>query len=176
MAFLWEAVARGELVAPTTQWKSREEHGFPPEDELRWKEGNILHQKQAPTYNPFHPHDGVQFGGWDHDRHQNICAIDPPTRANVFTSITPDNARALALLMGIPEKKLPWPLQHWTTREPYTGNPILSRVDPQDSRLDDPWRHLDLSISIALSKRAYNRLRREHGLAPADVEGVKERA
>lgn len=166
MPFIWAAVARGELLAPTTRWKSHEEHGFPAEDELRWKEDNILRQKTAPMYNPFHPRDGVQFGGWDYDRRQNVCALNPPTRANVFTNIQPDNARALAVLMGIPEKKLPWPLQHWTTREPYTGNPILARIDPQDSRLDNPWRHLDLSISIALSKRAYNRLRKEHGLPP----------
>ncbi len=166
MPFIWKAVACGELVAPTTVWKSDEDHGFPAEDELRWKTGNILRQKTAPLYNPFHPRDGVQFGGWDEDRRQNTCAIDPPTRANVFTNIQPDNPRALALLMGIPEKKLPWPLQHWTTHEPYTGNSILDRIDPQDSRLDNPWRHLDLSISIALSKRAYNRLRKEHGLSP----------
>ena len=169
MAFIWRAVATGTLVAPMTEWMSREEHGFPSEDELRWKEGDILRQKSAPMYNPFHPRDGVQFGGWDHDRRHSVCALDPPTRANVFTCIQPDNPRALALLMGIPEKKLPWPLQHWTTREPYTGNSILSRVDPQDSRLDNPWRHLDLSVSVALSKRAYNRLRKEHGL-PVSAE------
>ena len=170
MTFIWKAVATGKLAAPTTAWKSREEHGFPAEDELRWKEGNILEQKQAPKYNPFHPCRGcVEFGGWDHERRHNVCAIDPPTRANVFTEISPDNPRALALLMGIPEKKLPWPLQHWTTLEPYTGNSILRRIDPQDSRLDDPWRHLDLSLSIALSKRAYNRLRKEHGLPPNEV-------
>lgn len=131
-------------------------------------------QKQ---YNPFHIHSGgVELGGWDNDRRHNVCALDPPTRANVFTLIRPDNPRALALLMGIPEKKLPWPLQHWTTREPYTGNPILARIDPQDSRLDDPWRHLELHLTISLSKRAYNRLRREHGLPPAEGEGVRERA
>jgi len=169
MTFLWKAVACGELVAPVTAWMSREEHGFPSEDELRWKEGNILSQKQAPKYNPFHTRGGVQFGGWEVGINYNRCAIDPPTRANVFTVIQPDNPRALALLMGIPEKKLPWPLQHWTTREPYTGNPILSRIDPQDSRLDNPWRHLELCLTISLSKRAYNRLRKEHGLPPKEI-------
>lgn len=174
MAFIWKAVATGKLVAPMTQWKSREDHGFPADDELRWKEGNILHQKQAPKYNPFYTNrDPVTFGGWDRDKGHNVCAIDPPTRANVFTEIAPDNPRALALLMGIPEKKLPWPLQHWTTREPYTGNSILDRIDPQDSRLDDPWRHLDLRLSITLSKRAYNRLRKEHGL-PVESETSTE--
>ena len=174
MAFIWAAVALGELVAPVTSWKSRDDHGFPAEDELRWKTGNILRQDQAPKYNPFHPSRGaVEFGGWDKSRCYNVCAIDPPTRATIFTVIEPDNPRALALLLGIPEARLPWPLQHWTTHEPYTGNSILDRVDPQDSRLDDPWRHLDLSLSVTLSKRAYGRLRKEHGLPPKVVKEGK---
>ena len=175
MTFVWNAVALGELEAPITSWKSRDDHNFPAEDELRWKQGNILSQKQAPKYNPFYSdRKSVQFGGWDNDRNYNVCAIDPPTHATVFTIIQPDNPRALALLMGIPEKKLPWPLQHWTTHEPYTGNSILRRIDPQDSRLDDPWRHLELRLTISLSKRAYNRLRKEHGLAPKKPPQAKE--
>ena len=170
MAFIWKAVATGELLAPTTKWKSEISHDFPSKDKLVWTEHNILHQKQAPKYNPFHPgRNKIAFGGWDYDKSYNVCALDPPTRSTIFTSISPDNPRALAMLMGIPEKRLPWPLQHWTTREPYTGNSILDRVDPQDSRLDDPWRHLDLGLSITLSKRAFNRLRKEHGLPPKDV-------
>src|SRR5574341_657131 len=170
MTFLWKAVAIGRLEAPITAWASREDHGFPAEDELRWKMGNILQQQQARKYNPFYTERrSISFGGWDNDRSYNVCAIDPPTRATVFTVIEPDNPRALALLMGIPERKLPWPLQQFTTLEPYTGNSILDRIDPQDSRLDDPWRHLELRITIALSKRAYNQLRKEHDLPPKGV-------
>jgi hypothetical protein len=177
MTFIWKAVAHAELMAPITTWDSDEDHGFPSEDKLRWKEGNILQQKQAPKYNPFYSsRETVQIGGWDNDRNYNVCALDPPTRATVFTIIEPDNPRALALLMGIPEKKMPWPLQHWSTREPYTGNSILDRIDPQDSRLDDPWRHLELRLTISLSKRAYNRLRKEHGLPPKEVVEAKEDA
>lgn len=173
MGFIWKAVAVGKLIAPTTEWASREDHGFPSEDTLRWKSGNILSQKQTTKYNPFHPRAGVQLGGWDYDRNYNVCAIAPPTHATIFTEISPDNPRALALLMGIPETKVPWPLQHWSTREPYTGNSILSRVDPQDCRLDNPWRHLELRVWISLSKRAYNRLRKEHGLpANSDLQEV----
>ena len=78
--------------------------------------------------------------------------------------------RALALLLGIPAKKIPWPLQHWTTHAPYTGNSILRRIDPQDSMLDNPWRHLQLRLVISLSKRAYNNLRKQHGLPPRKVD------
>ena len=166
MAFIWKAIATGELLAPITSWKSHDEHGFPNEDELRWKMGNILSQKRAAKYNPFHPRKAVEFGGWDRACNYCLCAIDAPMRATVFTLISPDNPRALALLMGIPEKKIPWPLQRWTTREPYTGNSLLRRIDPQDSRLDNPWRHLDLRLSIALSKRAYNRLCKQYGVKP----------
>jgi hypothetical protein len=174
MPFLWKAVATGELVAPAQKWKSEIDHDFPLPDTLVWDERNILHQKQAPKYNPFHPgRNKITFGGWDYDKNQNVCALEPPTRATIFTSISPDNPRALALLMGIPEKKLPWPLQHWTTREPYTGNCIIDRIDPQDSRLDDPWRHLDLGLSITLCKRAFNRLRKEHGLPPKGIAAAE---
>lgn len=169
MAFLWKAVAVGELVAPAASWKSNDPNTpFPRGDKLRWTSENILSQKQARKYNPFRTPRGIAFGGWDNDRGHNVCAIDPPTHATVFTLISPDNPRALALLMGIPEKRIPWPLQHWTTHEPYFGNPILARIDPQDSQLDNPWRHLDLTVSVSLSKSAYNRLRKEHGL-PAKV-------
>lgn len=171
MPFIWKAVTCGELMAPITAWKSHEEHGFPAEDELHWEEGNILHQKFDDD-RTFWSQGTLKFGDWDPVLRYRVCATNPPMRANVFTTISPDNPRALALLMGIPEKKLPWPFQHWTTREPYTGNSILDRIDPQDSRLDNPWRHLDLSIGISLSKRGYNRLRKEHGLQPRKVERV----
>ena len=156
----------GKLVAPTTSWKSDDDHGFPSEDELRWKKGNILQPETGAQVQPvLHRTRGGASSAAGTTIATTTCARSirrPAQRCS--RSSRPDNPRALALLMGIPEKKLPWPLQHWTTREPYTGNSILDRIDPQDSRLDDPWRHLDLRLSIALSKRAYNRLRKEHGL------------
>jgi hypothetical protein len=173
LPFLLKAIACGELVAPTTLWQSDIDHGFPNEDKLVWTTGNILEQKIASTWWNAFPGDsfqskGVTFGEWVHPHVE--CALDPPTRASVFTIIAPDNPRALALLMGISEQKLPWPLQHWTTREPYTGNSILRRIDPQDCVLDNPWRHLELRITFALCKREFNRIRKEHGLR--NVEGT----
>jgi hypothetical protein len=167
LPFLLKAIALGELVAPKTKWKSQIDHGFPDEDKLVWTTGNILEQEIAPTWWKAFPGDsfstrGIAFGEWVHPHVE--CALDPPTRASVFTVITPDNPRALALLMGIPENRLPWPLQNWTTREPYTGNSILRRIDPQDCVLDNPWRHLELRVTFALCKREFNRIRKEHGL------------
>jgi hypothetical protein len=176
MPFLLAAVAKGELVAPTSEWKSHLGHSFPSDDKLVWKTGNILRRRIAANWWTAFPHEsldaGVLFGRWQ--RPHTICYLEPPYRSTVFAVISPDNPKALALLCGIPEKKLPWPLQHWTTREPYTGNSILDRIDPQDSRLDNPWRHLELRVIVALSKRAFNRLCKTAGLtiAPAtDTSG-----
>ena len=165
LPFLLKAVALGELVTPTTKWQSDIDHDFPAEDTLVWTTHNILEQEIASTWWKAFPgasfSKGVTFGQWVHPHVE--CALDPPTRATVFTVIRPDNPRALALIMGIPETKLPWPLQNWTTHEPYTGNSILDRIDPQDCVLDNPWRHLELRVTIALCKREFNRLRKEHG-------------
>lgn len=151
LPFILKAVARGELIAPTTRWNSDIHHGFPTKDRLIWATGNILQQQIAPTWHKAFPHrsaQGVLLGDWG-------------SHASVFTIISPDNPKALALLCGISEKKVPWPLQHWTTHEPYTGNSILARIDPQDSRLDNPWRHLQLQLVVALGKREFNRLRKD---------------
>ena len=169
---IWEAVARGTLVAPTLSWESDIEHSFPLPDSQVWGEVNILTQRVAKRRRDAFPGmsqgQGIEIGAWDANRRCVTCGKDPSQRASVFTLIEPDNPRALALLCDIPEKKLPWPLQHWITSEPYTGNSILDRIDPQDWKLDNPWRHLELRISIALSKRAFARLRREHGLGKED--------
>ena len=172
MPHIWEAVARGTLIAPTLNWESNIEHSFPLPDSQVWGEANILTQKVAKRRGDAFPGmsqgQGIEIGAWDANRRCVTCGKDPSQRASVFTLIEPDNPRALALLCGIPEKKLPWPLQHWITSEPYTGNSILDRIDPQDWKLDNPWRHLELRISIALSKRAFARLRREYGLGKED--------
>ena len=182
MAFLWRAVAEGEARrADDRSGRADEEHGFPSRGRAALERGqHPPARRQAPK--DWHAaFDGRQprlraFGELELPRSElSTCARSiRRTRANVFTDDrVPTIPRALALLMGIPEKKMPWPLQHWTTREPYTGNSILDRVDPQDSRLDDPWRHLDLQLSISISKRAYNQLRKDHDLPPKEIEVEK---
>lgn len=171
MPRIWEAVAHGALTAPTLSWEHDIEHSFPLQDSQVWSEANILTQKVAKRRGDAFPGvfqgAGIEIGTWNDERRCVMCGKDPSQRASVFTLIKPDNPRALALLCGIPARKLPWPLQHWWTSEPYTGNSILDRIDPQDWRLDNPWRHLELRICISLSKRAFSRLRRDHGLGKA---------
>lgn len=170
MPRLLEAVARGMLLAPTWEYKSHANPGnpFPWNDSIIEKpECNILQQKSADRFNKAFPGEylglsGVLFGEkmWPESK----CYLDKETRATVFSIFSPDNPKALAVLLGIKESKLPWPLQHWTTREPYTGNHILDRIDPQDSLLDNPWRHLDLHVKIVLCKREFAKLCKQHNV------------
>lgn len=185
LSFLLKAVALGKLDAPTASWKSGRHQDpdfdpFPAKDKMLWSTGNILYRALGRQWSDTKIYQkGVDLWKWSHGLTGNardwtnenrrrayvMCMLDPPKRATVFVMIQPDNPKALALLMGIPERKIPWPLQHWTTREPYTGNSIIRRIDPQDALLDNPWRHLELNVTLAFSKRAFNRLCKEHDVA-----------
>jgi hypothetical protein len=188
LPFILAAFARGELIAPRAHWSSQWQEGdvdrdpFPSNDKLLWEEGSILRRKIAKSWHHAFPGErfsvknpSAQFGSWNSDRRYVACFREPPMRATVFGLISPDNPRAVAILCGISEDKLPWALQHWYTGEPYTGNSILRRVDPLDSVLDNPWRHLDLQVTIAFSKRAYKALLKEHGIKETHaVEGTED--
>ena len=82
--------------------------------------------------------------------------------ASIVAHIQVDNYRAAAVVTGVEPAALPWQLQHHVRSEPYTGNSILSRVDPQDE-ITDPWNTLDLSLIVASCKPCLAALRKQHG-------------
>ena len=47
---------------------------------------------------------------------------------------------------------------------PDAGNHILDRVDPAEWALHNPWNDLNFNVVVQLSKRAYNRVRKELGM------------
>ncbi|EAQ3014596.1 hypothetical protein E4Q46_23705 [Salmonella enterica] len=56
--------------------------------------------------------------------------------------------------------------QHWSDDKDYRGNAILDRIDPAAWAIRDPWsRNFRGTVTLALSKRAMNRLMKEHGKA-----------
>lgn len=167
---LLDAAARGEFPAPTAEWKSRRDHGFPSHDELLWSDENILRQYTGRTLYHAFPGEcyssGVRLGKLDQRTSKMACYVCPPTGATVFTIFRPNNPQALAQLAGVAVAKLPWPLQHWYANEPYTGNSILDRVDPSDWVLDNPWRRLSFDVTLALCKRAWRARRKMLDLDP----------
>lgn len=105
-------------------------------------------------------------------RSDYTCALFPGRAATWLSVITPTCPAALARLYDVAEADLPWGLQHWYRGQPYVGNPILSRLDPADWALDNPWCALDLRVLITLSRTGRAQTRKRLGLALDDPVGA----
>lgn len=119
----------------------------------------------------------------------NLKYICPFTGAvaTYHAHIQPRDGKSLAMILGLEFKQLPWQLQVWQ-HEPWDvdrGNHILDRCDPAEWALHSPWigdqrfgsrseRSFPLSIGISLSKRAVNRIRKEHGLPKLDWKALEK--
>lgn len=88
------------------------------------------------------------------------------TAPSVVIHVKPTNAQELAFLCGCEVTGLPAQIQHWSKLDIYTGNPILSNIDPMVWLLKDPFNKMEFSINILLSKKTYIRLCKEAGVAP----------
>jgi len=101
-----------------------------------------------------------------------LCPLTDSMSTAYHAEISPYDGRSLALILGMPYEDLPWQLQRWltNTKPHYEGNSILDRLDPAVWRLHSPWggRNFDLAITVSLSKRGVNRLRKDLGLPRID--------
>ena len=109
------------------------------------------------------------------------CVVDGAT-ATYHATLAPSDPATIANMLGVTLEELPWQLQVWVHRQPdCKGNPLLSRLDPADWMLRNPWaghawgggfgssnQGLDLTLGISLSKRTVNRVRKELGLPRFD--------
>lgn len=107
----------------------------------------------------------------------NLC-FDNGTTPSVYGVAYPTCPAALALFSGVSLAELPWPLQHWYSEAPYTGNSILDRVEPSDWALQNPWMSSRgqphrMAIIMALSKRAFHERRRKLGLPRFDIPKIE---
>ncbi len=95
-------------------------------------------------------------------------------RASIWTSFQPWTPVSLAHLAGCKVQELPDVLQHWYRNDRYVGNPILDRLDPMDWDLENPWRSLHFEVVLGLSKRAFNKVCKDHGV-PKRIPPTRER-
>lgn len=121
-------------------------------------------EKISPHVLSFPLNGGVGISGGVEGRNHH-CYEEPHLQANVFSVITPDCAEALVEICGLKSvKELPWQLQRWMTVEPYTGNDILCRLDPEECSLENPWKKLTLRVVIYSSRRSLNARRKKLNL------------
>lgn len=87
----------------------------------------------------------------------------------------PGSVEDLCLMTGCSKDELPEVLRHWQPgRDPYVGNSILSRIDPLEWRLDNPWEQASFAIRIYLSKRARAQIVKDYPAPPLpDISSVR---
>jgi len=144
---LLDAAACGELLGPRQSFWEKGTigflHGYAKEERT-----NLLSQRV----------DRPNGGGYAD------FGVDEGETPALYSHVAPTCPGALAILYGVAEEDLPWPLRHWYPDEPYRGNSILERLDPEDWILKNPWRGIGLSLRIAQSRSAYNARRKALGL------------
>lgn len=110
-------------------------------------------------------------------RHSHFACAVSGKPATVFAKLSVESPAAVAQLTRTPVEELHFGLANWSKDDPYTGNHILSRLDPVDWVLHNPWSdvqrsYLDLDVGVCLSAKVYNQLRALLGL-PHETVGVK---
>lgn len=105
----------------------------------------------------------IEFKGSDR------CVIKG-VRASYLATFFPGTAQELAFLCGCEVEALPDVLQNWTLERKYIGNSILNRIDPMNWRVTDPWKKLDLRVTIPLSKSAINQLEKAPAALPTTID------
>lgn len=177
--FLIEAMVRGELKIPVYSSKGFEHGSF----KRKMEDAFVLSGLGSYPGDAFkkHKQDSSFFGKhvYLHGGYDSLtnkfgrvrCFLDKETLANVWGKFSPKCPEALAILCGVKEDELPWPLQHWFGQEePYSGNHILLRLDPSDWVLQNPWKDEGYAILIGICKSSFTRKRKELGLPKLDIQ------
>ncbi|MBW3243305.1 hypothetical protein KUV57_11415 [Epibacterium sp. DP7N7-1] len=100
------------------------------------------------------------FGEYiSHGGQRWLCCITE-ARATYRAAFSPRDLDDLMLLTGLPKAKIPDVLHAWGGKTRASGNHLLSRIDPMDTDVSNPWnRHkIGLYVNVYLSKRGYKRL------------------
>ena len=59
---------------------------------------------------------------------------------------------------------MPEELKYYSLNQPYSGNSILSFIDPMEWVVKNYWNELKLNIKVFLTKTEYNDLRKKYNL------------
>lgn len=175
--FIIDACAKGSLPLPWSRvermgdhWNEGVKLGEKTTESLKMGVGKYYHKAfeylgSAPKF---------RLGSWEMYSGEAYCAERTDTKATVFFIISPRSPEALAILAGVKKEELPWGLQHWILDEPYHGNSILNRLDPEDWALKNPWipenRGIDCRVMVALCKGAFHARRKSLGLPRKELE------
>lgn len=93
-------------------------------------------------------------------KNNNYYCVLSGAKAFISGKFSPRTPEALSILCGCEVSELPDVLQYWTPINHYSGNSILDNIDPMEWVVSNPWKDLNFSVEVFLSKRAYNQLKK----------------
>jgi len=147
------------------------------------KSGNILNvyddeKEKSECHNIGAGCTRIEFGTRDDHKHGPLilyqkkegwydpcCYLTGTKNPQITATFVVENTNAISAVTGVKFEDLPEVIKNWRKYEHYTGNEILTRVDPMEWAIQDPWRKgIDFTIRIWLSRSAFNWLRKDHGL------------
>jgi hypothetical protein len=82
-------------------------------------------------------------------------------KVSIRARFAPQTAEDLASLAGCEVSQLPDVLQNWSQERVYVGNHLLTRLDPIDAQVTNPWNDLRFTLNIFFSKRGIAQKRKE---------------
>lgn len=155
LTFFVDGACRGRIEVPHGNRTFGSTDTSPTENAIRWQRfskgeepshWSDAHSLTTSLYVPQPRHRGLRIPA--------KCIISGEI-ASVWTKFRPRMADTLKMFVG--GAALPDVLQHWCSEAPYGGNSILSRTDPMDSMIEDPWRALKFEVILGLSVREFRR-------------------
>lgn len=178
---LLDAMVRGQLISV-----GQTVNGGLRRDSLKREEQNVIKWHRFTKGDS--PTSGHYSGVWLRDECADVRMCQKPkngreygtrknplrsclsdTRATVWALFVPHTAEGIAAIAGCEVSELPELLEHWQRQNPYGGNSILSRTDPLDSLVGNPWRALQFRVLIGISKREWNKMRKGLGDEATEV-------
>ena len=89
--------------------------------------------------------------------------------ASLVAEFIVEDGTSMAALLGVPLESLPPFLANMNEHERYSGNSRLNVGDPMED-LHNPWKELNWSVAVFMSKSGYKALCKKWGTVPTDIQ------
>jgi hypothetical protein len=169
--FWLHGLATGELMLPFTKENRGSSHfniiTRSPERPQRNAIYYVMRSESKPSYyinDAFGGRAAFFQGAYERAQDAFHCYLEPERIGHEMAIIDVDCPEAIALLAGCKVEDLPVFLQHWYSNELYTGNSILTDVDPMED-VTNPWfAGIKPRIYIRFCRSALYRFQRAQGI------------
>jgi hypothetical protein len=169
-AHILQWAARGEL---TTEFVKSKDSLF--HDDSVIQQNIVRAIKTRRSWPPYSMSRSYRIWANEH-RDGRIPAVEcqvTGAKSSIFVMANPETAQALASVLGVEVNDLPDVMQQYTRKDIYSGNHLLSNIDPMDWCVENPWNEMGIQIIVGFSVRGYKKMRKDMGLE-TEMDTIKE--